>query len=131
MMLQCHLRPIIIALRSSRPKKNPGMSLPLFFKKEGLIERHQLEGTDPSDRYFNRSIFVNRTAQGYTGTVTYEALTVTGNTKPTIAAAVASVVEKLQQLGFTKMRTRPNFRGQRYLAEKETWVDYPDSQPGT
>lgn len=107
------------------------MSLPLFFKKEGLIERHQLEGTDPSDRYFNRSIFVNRTAQGYTGTVTYEALTVTGNTKPTIAAAVASVVEKLQQLGFTKMRTRPNFRGQRYLAEKETWVDYPDSQPGT
>jgi len=41
------------------------------------------------------------------------------------------VVEKLQQLGFTKMRTRPNFRGQRYLAEKETWVDYPDSQPGT
>jgi hypothetical protein len=24
------------------------------------------------------------------------------------------------------MRTRPNFKGRRYLAEKETWVDYPD-----
>jgi hypothetical protein len=104
------------------------MPLPLSFKKEGTIERHQIEGTDPSDRYFNRSVQVNRSAQGYTGSVMYEALTVTGQTKPTIGAAVASVVDKLQGLGFTRMRTRPNFKGQRYLAEKETWVDYPDKQ---
>ena len=102
-------------------------SLPLSFKKEGVIERHQLEGNDPSDRYFSRSILVSRTAQGYTGSVMYEALTVTGLTKPTIGAAVASVVEKLRGLGFARMRTRPNFKGQRYLAEKETWVDYPDA----
>ena len=36
-------------------------SLPLLFKKEGLIEKHQIEGVDPSDRYFNRMILVNRT----------------------------------------------------------------------
>ncbi len=102
------------------------MPLPLSFKKEGTIERHQIEGSDPSDRYFNRSIQVNRSAQGYTGSVMYEALTVTGQTMPTIGAAVASVVNKLQGLGFARMRTRPNFKGQRYLAEKETWVDYPD-----
>lgn len=102
------------------------MALPLSFKKEGVIERHQLEGTDPSDRYFNRSILVNRTAQGYTASVMYEALTVTGQTNATTGAAVASIIEKLQALGFTRMRTRPNFKGQRYLAEKETWVDYPD-----
>ncbi len=102
------------------------MPLPLSFKKEGTIERHQVEGMDPSDRYFSRSILVNRVAQGYAGSVMYEALTVTGSTKPTIGAAVASVVEKLQEFGFTRIRTRPNFKGQRYLAEKETWVDYPD-----
>lgn len=102
------------------------MALPLSFRKDGVIERHQLEGTDPSDRYFNRALSVNRTAQGYAASVTYEALTVTGQTKPTIGATVASAVEKLQGLGFTRMRTRPNFKGQRYLAEKETWVDYPD-----
>jgi hypothetical protein len=102
------------------------MPLPLSFKKEGTIERHQIEGTDPSDRYFNRSIQVNRSAQGYTGSVMYEALTVTGRTTPTIGAAVASVVDRLQELGFTRIRTRPNFKGRRYLAEKETWVDYPD-----
>ena len=104
----------------------PVSSLPLSFKKEGLIERHQLEGNDPSDRYFSRSIQVNRSPQGYTGSVMYEALTVTGQTKPTIGAAVASVVDKLLGFGFARMRTRPNFKGQRYLAEKETWVDYPD-----
>ena len=101
-------------------------SLPLSFKKEGLIERHQIEGTDPSDRYFNRSVQVTRTPQGYTASVMYEALTVTGQTRPTIPAAVAGIVDKLQELGFTRIRTRPNFKGQRYLAEKETWVDYPD-----
>ena len=36
-------------------------SLPLLFKKEGLIEKHQIEGVDPSDRYFNRTVLVNRT----------------------------------------------------------------------
>ena len=77
-------------------------------------------------RRLRRSILVNRVAQGYAGSVMYEALTVTGQTRPTIGAAVASVVEKLQEFGFTRIRTRPNFKGQRYLAEKETWVDYTD-----
>ena len=45
-------------------------SLPLLFKKEGLVERHQVEGVDPSDRYFNRAILVNRTAGGYSAKVT-------------------------------------------------------------
>ncbi|WP_447973463.1 hypothetical protein [Nitrospira sp. Kam-Ns4a] len=101
-------------------------TLPLSFKKEGVVERHQIEGNDPSDRYFNRSILVNRTPQGYRAQVMYEALTVEGETVPTIAGAVKSVVDKLRALGFTRMRTRVNFRGKKYLAEKETWVEYPD-----
>jgi hypothetical protein len=51
---------------------------------------------------------------------------VDGQIGPTIAAAVKSVVDKLRELGFRRMRTRANFKGRRYLAEKETWVDYPD-----
>ena len=100
--------------------------LPLTFKKEGLVERHQIEGHDPSARYFNRSVQVSRTAQAYQAKVLYEALTVEGQSSPTTSGAVKSVVEKLQDLGFTCLRTRPNFKGKRYLAEKETWVDYPD-----
>ena len=103
-------------------------TLPLSLRqKDGVVERHQLEGTDPSDRYFSRAILVSRIAQGYLGKATYEALTVEGNTHPTINAAVGSVVDKLRELGFRRMRTRPNFKGRRYLAEKETWIEYPDA----
>jgi hypothetical protein len=102
-------------------------TLPLSFRKEGVVERHQIEGTDPSDRYFNRSILVSRTGKGYAAKVMYEALTVEGQTHSTVGAAVRSVVDKLRDFGFRRMRTRPNFKGRRYLAEKETWIDYPDT----
>jgi len=101
-------------------------SLSSLFKKEGLIEKHQIEGVDPSDRYFNRAVLVNRTPSGYAARVMYEALTVEGQSHPTIAAAVKELVEKLRPLGFSRLRTRANFKGTKYFAEKETWVDYQD-----
>ncbi len=101
-------------------------TLPLLFKKEGLVEKHQIEGVDPSDRYFNRAILVNRGTSGYTAKSTYEALTVESGSHSTIIASVTELVEKLQALGFSRMRTRANFKGARYLAEKETWVEHAD-----
>ena len=101
-------------------------TLPLMFKKEGLVEKHQLEGVDPSDRYFNRTILVNRTSSGYSAKIMYEAFVVESQSHSTIAAAVKELVDKLQGFGFTRMRTRANFKGTRYLAEKETWLDHPD-----
>lgn len=101
-------------------------TLPLMFKKEGLVEKHQVEGVDPSDRYFNRTILVNRTAGGYSAKAMYEAFNVESQAHQTIAAAVKELVQKLQESGFSRLRTRTNFKGSRYLAEKETWIDYPD-----
>ena len=101
-------------------------TLPLMFKKEGLVEKHQLEGVDPSDRYFNRTILVNRTPSGYSAKIMYEDFVVESRSHSTIAATVKELVDKLQGFGFTRMRTRANFKGTRYLAEKETWLDYPD-----
>lgn len=103
-------------------------TLPLSFRlKNTVVEKHQLEGIDPSDRYFNRSVLVKRVDRGYTGKIMYEALEVESGTHPTIAGAIKEVVDKLQNFGFTKMRTRLNFKGQKYLAEKESWVDYADT----
>jgi hypothetical protein len=102
-------------------------TLASLFKRDGLVEKHQLEGVDPSDRYFNRAVLVNRTSSGYAAKVMYEALTVEGQSHPTIAAAVAELVDKLQSLGFSRLRSRANFKGTKYLAEKETWVEYPDT----
>ena len=102
-------------------------SLPLSFRvRNAVVEKHQLEGTDPSDRYFNRLVPIKRVDRGYTASVMYEALTVESETHRTIQGAVTEVVDKLRELGFSRMRTRVNFKGQRYLAEKETWIDYPD-----
>ena len=102
-------------------------SLPLSFRtRNAVVEKHQLEGTDPSDRYFNRLVPVKRVDRGYTANVMYEALIVESDTYRTAPAAVKEIVDRLRNLGFTKMRTRVNFKGQRYLAEKETWIDYPD-----
>ena len=103
--------------------------LPLRFQKEGIIERYQDEGMDPSDRSFTRTVYVNRTAGGYAGKVIYEAFVVEGTDQPTTGAAVKSVAHKLLGFGFTQLRSRLNFKGTRYLAEKETWVDYPNLQP--
>ncbi|MCA9472308.1 MAG: hypothetical protein MRJ96_03230 [Nitrospirales bacterium] len=103
-------------------------TLPLSFRvRNAVVEKHQLEGTDPSERYFNRLMPVKRVDRGYTTSVMYEALTVESDTHQTVHAAIADVVAKLQEFGFTKIRTRVNFKGQRYLAEKESWIDYPDS----
>ena len=41
----------------------------------------------------------------------YEALTVEGLSHPTIAAAITELVVKLQSLGFSRIRTRANFKG--------------------
>ena len=43
-----------------------------------------------------------------------------------MGGAIKEIVDKIQHLGFTQMRTRLNFKGQKYLAEKESWVEYPD-----
>ena len=110
------------------PRNNGGDMnvLASLFKRDGLIEKHQLEGVDPSDRYFNRAVLVNRTSSGYAAKAMYEALTVEGQSHPTIAAAVTELVQKLQAFGFSRLRTRANFKGAKYLAEKETWIEYPD-----
>ena len=74
-------------------------TLPLMFKKEGLVEKHQLEGVDPSDRYFNRTILVNRTSSGYAAKIMYEAFVVESQSYSTIAAAIRELMDKLQSSG--------------------------------
>ncbi len=103
-------------------------SLPLSFRvKNAVVEKHQLEGTDPSERYFNRLIPIKRVEGGYNGSIMYEALTISSQIHRTVQETTKDLADQLRVLGFTKMRTRLNFKGQKYLAEKETWVEYPDA----
>ena len=102
-------------------------SLPLLLRvKNAVVEKHQLEGVDPSDRYFNRLVAIKRVDRGYQASMMYEALTLESDIHKTVGAAVQEIADKLRELGFSRMRTRVNFKGKRYLAEKESWVEYPD-----
>ena len=104
-------------------------TLPLSFRvRNAVVEKHQLEGVDPSDRYFNRLMPVKRVDRGYSTSIMYEDLIVESDIHRTVSAAISDVVTKLQEHGFTTIRSRVNFKGQRYLAEKESWIDYPDSE---
>lgn len=93
------------------------------------IERYQLEGQDPSLRVFNRSVEINRGENGYTSHFSYEGKTYSSSAQKTIKEALFTLVESLQQIGFRRLRSRLNFRGKRYLAEREPWTDYNDSLP--
>ncbi|MCA9422967.1 MAG: hypothetical protein KC592_18250, partial [Nitrospira sp.] len=70
---------------------------------------------------------IKRVDRGYSGTVMYEALNLQSQVYRTVQEALKDITDQLRDLGFTSMRTRLNFKGQAYLAEKETWVDYIDA----
>ena len=103
-------------------------TLPLSFRvRNAVVEKHQLEGTDTSDRYFNRAASVKRVDRGYSAYLMYEDLETESGIHSTVTGAIKDIVKQMQDLGFTQIRTRLNFKGQKYLAEKETWIDYPDT----
>jgi hypothetical protein len=89
-----------------------------------IIEIHQLEGFDSPGRSFNRNVEVYRSEKGFSTRFQYEGLTVESATFVTVAEAMTELVKKLQLKGFRKIRTRINFKGKRYLAERQSWVNY-------
>ncbi len=93
------------------------------------IEGHQLEGLDDRSRVFNRTADLNRTENQYTASFAYEGQFHSSDSRPTIKEAIHFLVRRLHKLGFSKLRSRLNFRGKRYLAEREPWIEYSDPSP--
>ena len=82
-------------------------SLPLSFRvRNAVVEKHQLEGMDPSDRYFNRMIPIKRVERGYSGTVMYEALNVQSQVYPTVQEVLRDISDQLRELGFTILEAK-------------------------
>ena len=91
------------------------------------IEIHQIEGLDPHQRVFNRNIDLLRTEGRYVFFFSYEGKTFSSESRPTIKESLRDLVGHLQKLGFSRLRSRINFRGKRYLAESEPWINYNDA----
>ena len=77
------------------------------------------EGTDPSERYFNRLVPIKRVEGGYNGSIMYEALTLDSQVHRTVQETTKDIADQLRALGFTKMRTRLNFKGQNTSPKKK------------
>ncbi|MEW6684527.1 MAG: hypothetical protein AB1451_16665 [Nitrospirota bacterium] len=90
-----------------------------------VIEIHQVEGFDPQHRSFNRNAEIHRSEQGLSARFFYEGLRVDTGTHFEVEQVMADLVTRLQKIGFTQLRSRVNFRGSRYLAERQPWIDYP------
>ncbi|MBI3610953.1 MAG: hypothetical protein HY204_09675 [Nitrospirae bacterium] len=91
-----------------------------------IVERHQIEGQDERQRVFNRLADVLRVEKGYLAVFHYEGLTFETAPSRTIEETLRNLVVALHNAGFSKLRSRLNFRGRRYMAEREPWVNYPD-----
>jgi len=93
------------------------------------VEIHQLEGFDRRDKSFNRNVEIWRSAHGYVAYFQYEGLEI--HTAPALrpAEALKALVDQLSQRGIARIRTRLNFKGNRYLAERLAWVSHPSASP--
>lgn len=88
------------------------------------IEIHQIEGMDEHLRVFNRHVDILRSDEGYLANFNYEGTFLSGGPKPTIRESLDDLVRRMRETGYSGLRSRINFRGKRYLAEAEPWVNY-------
>jgi hypothetical protein len=88
------------------------------------FEIHQTEGFDPTGRMFSRDTTVDVDENGYAGLFRYEGLTIRSSEHPTVEEVLTELTRKLAHKGFRDLRTRVNFREERYLAERAPWTYY-------
>ena len=89
-----------------------------------MFEVHQLEGVDPTGRMFSRDAKIDVDENGYKGFFRYEGFAIESSAYPTIDEALSDLAAKLQKKKFLDVRSRLNFREERYYAEREPWVYY-------
>lgn len=87
-----------------------------------LFEVHHMEGFDFDLRMFSRDVKIDVNENGYTGRFLYEGLTIQSHEYPTVEEVLEDVTRRLHKKGFSELRSRLNFREDRYLAEREPWI---------
>ncbi|MEK7286271.1 MAG: hypothetical protein AAB035_03120 [Nitrospirota bacterium] len=89
-----------------------------------VFEIHQMEGVDPTGRMFSRDAVIDVDEGGYKGVFRYEGISIQSGEYPTIEETLSELATKLQRKKFLDIRSRLNFREERYYAEREPWVYY-------
>ncbi len=89
---------------------------------------YHIAGIDDRDRGFNRQAQVIIQSGVYQARLRYEALQIDVEAVPTEEEALQGLIQGLQELGYTQLRTQRIFQGEQYLGNQEPWVDYSDPE---
>jgi hypothetical protein len=89
---------------------------------------YQLSGVDDHERGFTRQVEVSSNQSLFHAVLHYEKLKVAGAPCIDEDAALRELIQRLQDQGYTQLRTQLIFRETHYLGSQEMWVDYPDQE---
>lgn len=90
---------------------------------------YQIAGLDDRGRGFNRQIEMKVLNGTFQAVFRYERFLVETEPQATEQAAVAALINHLQNRGYTQLRSRLQFRGEAYLGNQELWEEHPDPEP--
>jgi hypothetical protein len=91
-----------------------------------VIEKYQIAGLDERERGFSRLSEMERLDNAYHAVLRYETTLVRTDGCETPEHALDQLIRRLRERGYTQLKSRLNFRGDRYLGSQEPWIEYPD-----
>ena len=90
---------------------------------------YQIAGLDELGRGFNRRIDIQVLNGTFQAVFRYERFLLETEPQTTERAAVAMLINQLQDQGYTQLRSRLQFRGAAYLGNLEPWEEHRDPEP--
>ena len=90
---------------------------------------YQLAGLDDLGRGFNRQVEMKVPDGTFQALFRYERFLVETEPQATEQAAVTLLINRLQDRGYTQLRSRLQFRGKTYLGNQEPWEEHLDPEP--
>lgn len=90
---------------------------------------YQIAGLDDLGRGFNRQVEMKVSNGTFRAVFRYERFLLETEPQATEQAAVAALINQLQERDYTQLRSRLQFRGEAYLGNQELWEEHPDPKP--
>lgn len=89
---------------------------------------YQIAGIDDLGRGFNRQVEMKISNGTFQAVFRYERFLLATEPHVTEQAAIAMLITRLQDRGYTQLRSRLQFRGEAYLGNQELWEEHPDPE---
>ncbi len=96
---------------------------------ESPTNTYQISGLDDLGRGFNRQVEMKVLSGTFHASFRYERFLLETEPQATEQAAVAMLVNQLQDQGYTQLRSRLQFQGEAYLGNQELWEEHLDPEP--